>query len=438
MKQIKKLLPTTIIFIILTNYSIYAMSDDYNYYKEKEYKTNIIDNSYVETNSQNPQNSNSTNSTNSTNQTDRSNEAKENNINLAIVTVEAIIKVDWLGDKSASNRSIIEAQKMAIGTAVEHILSSGVIVNNFESQKNKLLKNYQSYIKEYTIITNEKTDDTFKTQMDVLVDYASIKKYMLSEGVLNDENIKSSITIAILDDNKNINNIFNTELKEILKNNNFYILTNNDSLNNIINTNNINADNILNTKELNSLSSFILKEHRSKYAIIGNVNAYFLTQIEGTSLYTYKSSVYLDVIDIVNMKSITNVIYQTSGTSASMDGAYSFVLKKAAKYASDEIIKSINKDMELNKEPREYMLVIGEINYEDSLTLQREIKNNIEQVKNVYNYGEFNNKQTLVVSFVGDIKTLAIELNVKARNIGFRIIIDNYDDTTIFLSAKKR
>ena len=177
----------------------------------------------------------------------------------------------------------------------------------------------------------------------------------------------------------------------------------------------------------------------AQIAIIGKANASFFTTIQGTAMKSYRSDVAITAINISDYSTIARATHQAGGVGGSDRDAHSIALVKSADYVSDDFVNQIvNKWQNEVQNGTEYTIYVNGLDFNDSIGFEEALKKNIGNLKSVYNRGVSGESSRYVVTYVGSSRDLAVDINAKAKNMGYQIIINSFDDKTITLKAAKR
>ena len=154
---------------------------------------------------------------------------------------------------------------------------------------------------------------------------------------------------------------------------------------------------------------------------------------------SYRSDVAITAINISDYSTIARATHQTGGVGGSDKDAYSIALVKSANSISDDFINQIvNKWQSEVQNGTEYTIYVSGLDFDDSIDFEYALKKNIGDIKNVYNRGVSGDSSRFVVQYVGTSRNLAVDINAKAKNMGYQIIISGFDDKTITLKASKK
>ena len=177
----------------------------------------------------------------------------------------------------------------------------------------------------------------------------------------------------------------------------------------------------------------------AQIAIVGKARAAYFTTIQGTAMKSYRSDVAITAINISDYSTIARATHQTGGVGGSDKDAYSIALVKSANSISDDFINQIvNKWQSEVQNGTEYTIYVSGLDFDDSIDFEYALKKNIGDIKNVYNRGVSGDSSRFVVQYVGTSRNLAVDINAKAKNMGYQIIINGFDDKTITLKASKK
>ena len=244
------------------------------------------------------------------------------------------------------------------------------------------------------------------------------------------------IAVLVTDTNGNLNYAFNTELEKNMSKKGFTFVDA-ETLENVIKKEQIDYKDILNSTP-SKLIDMISVGTKAQIAIIGNADASFFMQIEGTQMKSYRTDIKIKVINMSDATTIAQATHQTGAVGGTDADAYSMALVKSAKVVSGDITKQITKKWQENLQMgSEYNLFIVGLEFEDALKFEKELPMYISKIKSVYNKGFNADSSTFLIKYIGSARDLALDLNDKVKNMGYEINIKSFNEKTIHVNIKK-
>ena len=349
------------------------------------------------------------------------------------ITAEGFAMADGRGDANAIERAIESAKRNAVEQAVGSIIHGVASVGNNKLLESKIYENTTGYISSYKVLDINKNTSIWHSKIEAVVGVDMIQDNLQAMGILMDRKNMPLIVVLVIDENGELSESFNVQLEKNMGYKGFKFVSA-SSLKKIMKGENINySDN----------SSVAIKKIAestgAQIAIVGKARAAYFTTIQGTAMKSYRSDVAITAINISDYSTIARATHQTGGVGGSDKDAYSIALVKSANSISDDFINQIvNKWQSEVQNGTEYTIYVSGLDFDDSIDFEYALKKNIGDIKNVYNRGVSGDSSRFVVQYVGTSRNLAVDINAKAKNMGYQIIINGFDDKTITLKASKK
>lgn len=349
----------------------------------------------------------------------------------AKITAEGFASVDGRGEASAIERAIESAQRNAVEQAVGSIIHGTASVGNNKLIESKIYENTTGYISSYKVLDITKNTSVWHAKIEAVVGVDMIQDNLQAMGILMDRKNMPLIVVLVTDGEGELSESFNIQLEKNMGDKGFKFVSA-SSLKKIAKNENINYSDSDDVKK-------IVESTGAQIAILGKADASYFTAIQGTAMKSYRSDVAITAVNISDYSTIARATHQTGGVGGSDKDARSIALVKSADSISDDFVSQIvNKWQSEVQNGSEYTVYVSGLDFEDSIDFEDALKTNIGNIKNVYNRGVSGDSSRYVVQYVGTSRNLAVDINTKAKNMGYQIIISDFDDKTITLKASKR
>lgn len=347
------------------------------------------------------------------------------------IIAEGFAGTDGRGEANAIERAIESAKRNAVEQAVGSIIHGVASVNNNKLLDSKIYENTTGYISSYKVLNITKNTSVWYSKIEAIVGVDMLQDNLQAMGILMDRKSMPLIVVLVIDENGDLSESFNVQLEKNMGDKGFKFVSS-SSLRKIMRDENINYSDSDSVKK-------IAQSTGAQVAIVGKAGASYFTTIQGTAMKSYRSDVAITAINISDYSTIARATHQAGGVGGSDKDAHSIALVKSADSISDDFISQIvNKWQSEVQNGTEYTIYVSGLNFDDSIDFEDALKKNIGNIKNVYNRGVAGDSSRYVIQYVGTSRNLAVDINAKAKNMGYQIIINGFDDKTITLKASKR
>lgn len=347
------------------------------------------------------------------------------------IIAEGFAGTDGRGEANAIERAIESAKRNAVEQAVGSIIHGVASVNNNKLLDSKIYENTTGYISSYKVLNITKNTSVWYSKIEAIVGVDMLQDNLQAMGILMDRKSMPLIVVLVIDENGDLSESFNVQLEKNMGDKGFKFVSS-SSLRKIMRDENINYSDSDSVKK-------IAQSTGAQVAIVGKAGASYFTTIQGTAMKSYRSDVAITAINISDYSTIARATHQAGGVGGSDKDAHSIALVKSADSISDDFISQIvNKWQSEVQNGTEYTIYVSGLNFDDSIDFEDALKKNIGNIKNVYNRGVAGDSSKYVIQYVGTSRNLAVDINAKAKNMGYQIIINGFDDKTITLKASKR
>lgn len=347
------------------------------------------------------------------------------------IIAEGFAGTDGRGEANAIERAIESAKRNAVEQAVGSIIHGVASVNNNKLLDSKIYENTTGYISSYKVLNITKNTSVWYSKIEAIVGVDMLQDNLQAMGILMDRKSMPLIVVLVIDENGDLSESFNVQLEKNMGDKGFKFVSS-SSLRKIMRDENINYSDSDSVKK-------IAQSTGAQVAIVGKAGASYFTTIQGTAMKSYRSDVAITAINISDYSTIARATHQAGGVGGSDKDAHSIALVKSADSISDDFISQIvNKWQSEVQNGTEYTIYVSGLNFDDSIDFEDALKKNIGNIKNVYNRGIAGDSSRYVIQYVGTSRNLAVDINAKAKNMGYQIIINGFDDKTITLKASKR
>ena len=353
------------------------------------------------------------------------------------IVAEGFASADGRGEADAIERSIESAKRNAVEQAVGSIVQGSTLVENNKLISSKIYDNTTGYISAYKVLNIAKSGSVWYSKIEATVGVDMLQDNLQAMGILIDRKNMPMIVVLVTDETGELSESFNVELEKNMSEKGFKFVSA-SSLKNVMRKENITYEDTKGSRSSDSIKK-IAAAAGAQIAIIGKANASFFTTIQGTAMKSYRSDVAITAINISDYSTIARATHQAGGVGGSDRDAHSIALVKSADYVSDDFVNQIvNKWQNEVQNGTEYTIYVNGLDFNDSIGFEEALKKNIGNLKSVYNRGVSGESSRYVVTYVGSSRDLAVDINAKAKNMGYQIIINSFDDKTITLKAAKR
>ncbi|ACN85050.1 hypothetical protein SZ47_08600 [Brachyspira hyodysenteriae] len=353
------------------------------------------------------------------------------------IIAEGYASADGRGEADAIERSIESAKRNAVEQAVGSIVNGSTLVENNRLISSKIYDNTTGYISSYKVINISKSGSVWYSKIEATVGVDMLQDNLQAMGILMDRKNLPLIVVLVTDETGNLSESFNVELEKNMSEKGFKFVSP-SSLQNVMRKENISYEDTRGSRSSASIKK-IADATGAQIAIIGKADAAFFTTIQGTAMKSYRSDVAITAINISDYTTIARATHQAGGVGGSDKDAHSIALVKSADYVSDDFVNQIvNKWQSEVQNGTEYTIYVSGLDFNESIGFEEALKKNIGGLKNIYNRGVSGESSRYVVTYVGSSRDLAVDINSKAKSMGYQVIISSFDDKTITLKASKR
>ena len=349
------------------------------------------------------------------------------------IVAEGFASSDNRGEANAIDRALESAKRNAVEQAVGSIVNGTTLVENSKLISSKIYENTTGYISSYKVLSITKNSSVWYAKIEAVVGVDMLQDNLQAMGILLDRKNMPLIVVLVTDDNGELSDAFNVELEKNMSDKGFKFVSA-SSLRNVVRSENISySDNSSSTVKK------IAEATGAQIAILGKADAAYFTTIQGTALKSFRSDVAITAVNVSDYSTIARATHQAGGVGGSEKDAHSIALVKSADSISEDFINQIvNKWQSEVQNGTEYTIYVTGLDFTDAIGFEEALKKNIENLKSVYNRGISGDSSRYVVQYVGSSRDLAVDINAKAKNMGYQIIINSFDDKTINLKANKR
>lgn len=351
------------------------------------------------------------------------------------IIAEGYASSDGRGDANAIERALESAKRNAVEQAVGSIINSQTTVKNNKLIEDKIYEKTTGYISSYKVLSINKNSSLWQTKIEATVGVDLLQDNLQAIGILLDRKQLPLMLILVFDNEGNINTTFNTALEKNMSKKGFKFVSAR-TINNSLEKENIDTKTISKNKDYIKQLANITK---SQVVITGKADASFFTSIQGTALKSYRSDIAITAINISDYSTIARTTYQVGGVGGTDEDAKSIALVKSAENITEDFSSQIlSKWQEEIQNGSEYTIYVSGLDFSSAIDFEDELKKNIGDIKEVYNRGLSGDTSTYLIKYVGSSKNLAIDINKNANKMGYKILIDKFDDKTITLKANKK
>lgn len=349
------------------------------------------------------------------------------------IVAEGFASSDNRGEANAIDRALESAKRNAVEQAVGSIVNGTTLVENSRLISSKIYENTTGYISSYKVLSITKSSSVWYAKIEAVVGVDMLQDNLQAMGILLDRKNMPLIVMLVTDDNGELSDAFNVELEKNMSDKGFKFVSA-SSLRSVVRSENISySDNSSSTVKK------IAEATGAQIAILGKADAAYFTTIQGTALKSFRSDVAITAVNVSDYSTIARATHQAGGVGGSEKDAHSIALVKSADSISEDFINQIvTKWQSEVQNGTEYTIYVTGLDFTDSIGFEEALKKNIENLKSVYNRGISGDSSRYVVQYVGSSRDLAVDINAKAKNMGYQIIINSFDDKTINLKANKR
>ncbi len=349
------------------------------------------------------------------------------------IIAEGFASTDGRGEANAIERAIESAKRNAVEQAVGSIIHGVASVGNNKLLESKIYENTTGYISSYKVLNITKNTSVWYSKIEAIVGVDMLQDNLQAMGILMDRKSMPLIVVLVIDENGDLSESFNVQLEKNMGDKGFKFVSA-SSLRKIMRDENYDID----FSDSDSVKK-IAQSTGAQIAVVGKAGASYFTTIQGTAMKSYRSDVAITAINISDYSTVARATHQAGGVGGSDKDAHSIALVKSADSISDDFISQIvNKWQSEVQNGAEYTIYVSGLNFDDSIDFEDALKKNIGNIKNVYNRGIAGDSSRYVIQYVGTSRNLAVDINAKAKNMGYQIIINGFDDKTITLKASKK
>ena len=353
------------------------------------------------------------------------------------IVAEGFASADGRGEADAIERSIESAKRKAVEQAVGSIVQGSTLVENNRLISSKIYDNTTGYISSYKVLNISKSGSVWYSKIEATVGVDMIQDNLQAMGILMDRKNMPLIVMLVTDETGGLSESFNVQLEKNMSEKGFKFVSA-GSLSSAMRRENISYEDTRGFRASDSVKK-IASATGAQIAILGKAEAAFFTTIQGTAMKSYRSDVAITAVNISDYSTIARSTHQAGGVGGSDKDAHSIALVKSADSISDDFVNQIvTKWQSEVQNGTEYTIYVNGLGFTDSIDFEEALKKNIGSLKSVYNKGVSGTSSTYVVKYVGSSRDLAVDINAKAKNMGYQIIVSKFDDKTITLKASKR
>ena len=353
------------------------------------------------------------------------------------ITAEGFASSDGRGEADAIERAIESAKRNAVEQAVGSIVQGTTLVENNRLISSKIYDNTTGYISSYKVLNISKSGSVWYSKIEATVGVDMIQDNLQAMGILMDRKNMPLIVMLVTDETGELSESFNVQLEKNMSEKGFKFVSA-SSLSSVMRKENISYEDTRGSRSSDSVKK-IASATGAQIAILGKAEAAFFTTIKGTAMKSYRSDVAITAVNVADYSTIARSTHQAGGVGGSDKDAHSIALVKSADSISDDFINQIvSKWQSEVQNGTEYTIYVNGLDFSDSIDFEEALKKNIGSLKSVYNRGVSGTLSTYVVKYVGSSRDLAVDINAKAKNMGYQIIVSKFDDKTITLKASKR
>lgn len=353
------------------------------------------------------------------------------------VVAEGFAVVDGRGDADAIDRALDDAQRKAVEQAVGSIIQGSTSVENNRLINSQIYEKTTGYVSGYRVLTTRKSGSMYYAKIEASVGVDMIQDNLQAMGILIDRMNLPMIVVLVTDEYGNLSDSFNVELEKRMSEKGFRFVDSR-TLQDVMDREKIKYGDILGSKSIDIIDKIGVGTG-AQVAILGNASASYFTTIHGTAMKSYRSDVAVRAVNIADASTIAQSTHQTGGVGGSDRDASSIALVKSANTVSEDLISQITgKWQNIVQSGTEYTLLIVGLSFSDAIDFENALTSNIRGLKSVYNRGMTGDASRFVVRYIGSSRNLAVDLNAKASQIGYQIIIKSFDDKTITMNVSKR
>lgn len=353
------------------------------------------------------------------------------------IVAEGFAVIDGRGEDSALDRALDDAQRKAVEQAVGSIIQGSTTVENNRLITSQIYEKTTGYISGYKVLNTAKSGSMYYAKIEASVGVDMIQDNLQAMGILMDRMNLPMIVVLVTDEYGYLSDSFNVELEKKMSEKGFRFVDSR-TLESVMEREKIKYGDILGSKSMDIIDKIGVGTG-AEVAIIGNASAAYFTTLQGTAMKSYRSDVAVRAVNIADATTIAQATHQTGGIGGSEKDASSIALIKSADSVSQDLIKQItDKWQNIVQSGTEYTLLIAGLSFSDAIDFENALGKNIRGVKNVFNRGMTGDASKFLVRYIGTSRDLAVDLNAKAAEIGYQIIIKSFDDKTITMNVFKK
>ena len=353
------------------------------------------------------------------------------------IVAEGFASADGRGEAYAIERAIESAKRKAVEQAVGSIVQGSTLVENNRLISSKIYDNTTGYISSYKVLNISKSGSVWYSKIEAVVGVDMIQDNLQAMGILMDRKNMPLIVMLVTDETGELSESFNVQLEKNMSEKGFKFVSA-SSLSSVMRRENISYEDTRGSRASDYVKR-IASATGAQIAVLGKAEAAFFTTIKGTAMKSYRSDVAITAVNISDYSTIARSTHQAGGVGGSDKDAHSIALVKSADSISDDFVNQIvTKWQSEVQNGTEYTIYVSGLDFNDSIDFEEALKKNIGGLKSVYNRGVSGTSSMYVVRYVGSSRDLAVDINAKAKNMGYQVIISKFDDKTITLKASRR
>lgn len=353
------------------------------------------------------------------------------------VVAEGFANIDGRGEADARDRAIDDAQRKSVEQAVGSIIQGSTSVENNRLINSQIYEKTTGYISSYKVLESRKSGSMYYSKIEAEVGVDMIQDNLQAMGILIDRAGLPMIVVLVTDKEGHASESFNIELEKQMSAKGFRFVDNR-TLQKVLEREKIKYSDILNSSS-SDLIDKIGVGTGAQVAIIGEANASFFTTIEGTAMKSFRSDIAVRAVNTSDATTIAQSTHQTGGVGGSDRDAAAIALTKSAQAVSDDLTGQITRKwQDITQSGTEYTLLVVGLDFTESVNFEKAMPQYIRGLKSVFNRGITGDASKYVVRYVGSSRNLAVDLNEKGTEMGYKIKIQSFDEKTITMSVVKK
>ncbi|MEK6796081.1 MAG: hypothetical protein AABZ39_14975 [Spirochaetota bacterium] len=361
------------------------------------------------------------------------------------VTSEGVGDVGRRGVAAARDEAIQDAQRKAVMEVVGSYVTSEANVQNNELISKNITDKSSGYVANYKIESEKNDSGLYTVTINAEVGMDMIHDNLQALGLLIDKANLPLIAVILkergIDKNKNDFEVtgMNIALEAALSARGFKIVDR-DMLKSVLAKENIRFTELGGAAMAGAISKIGVGTG-AQVVIVGEALGTFFKMIEGTEMKSYRIAISLKAVNVADGTVIPGT--QISEQGGHMGGSDEDVVqggfkRVAGEKVNDKLISAISKSwQEIAQSGTEYTLLVSGLKFKDQLTLEEELPKSFRNVKKVFNKGMLGDAAKFLVRYLGSARDLAADLEREGEKTGFVLEVQNMDDKTITVKAKK-